>query len=60
MNDKELDLLYDESVSELSESKGMNLAKRIEQLFKDRCAEFKKEYKLNFGVYFTPRFQWAA
>jgi ribonucleoside-triphosphate reductase len=23
-------------------------------LFKDRCAEFKKEYKLNFGVYFTP------
>jgi anaerobic ribonucleoside-triphosphate reductase len=60
MNDKDIDLLYDESVSELSESKGMKLAKRIEQLFKDRCAEFKKEYKLNFGVYFTPRFQWAA
>ena len=34
--------------------KGMRLAKRIEQLFKDRCAEFKKEYKLNFGVYYTP------
>ena len=34
--------------------KGMELAKRIEQLFKDRCAEFKKEYKLNFGVYYTP------
>ena len=34
--------------------KGMELAKRIEQLFKDRCAEFKNEYKLNFGVYFTP------
>ena len=33
---------------------GMKLAKRIEQLFKDRCAEFKNEYKLNFGVYFTP------
>jgi ribonucleoside-triphosphate reductase len=33
---------------------GMRLAKRIEQLFKDRCSEFKKEYKLNFGVYFTP------
>ena len=32
----------------------MELAKRIEQLFKDRCAEFKEEYKLNFGVYFTP------
>lgn len=34
--------------------KGMALAKRIEQLFKDRCAEFKEEYKLNFGVYYTP------
>ena len=34
---------------------GMKLAKRIEQLFKDRCAEFKQEYKLNFGVYFTPK-----
>lgn len=34
--------------------KGMELAKRIEQLFKDRCSEFKQEYKLNFGVYFTP------
>ena len=33
---------------------GMKLAKRIEQLFKDRCAEFKQEYKLNFGVYYTP------
>lgn len=33
---------------------GMELAKRIEQLFKDRCAEFKQQYKLNFGVYMTP------
>ena len=33
---------------------GMALAKRIEQLFKDRCAEFKEKYKLNFGVYYTP------
>ena len=33
---------------------GMALAKRIEQLFKDRCAQFKQEYKLNFGVYYTP------
>lgn len=33
---------------------GMELAKRIEQLFKDRCAEFKEKYKLNFGVYYTP------
>ena len=33
---------------------GMELAKRIEQLFKDRCAQFKKENHLNFGVYYTP------
>lgn len=33
---------------------GMELAKRIEKLFKERCAEFKEEYKLNFGVYYTP------
>lgn len=33
---------------------GMNLAKRIEKLFQQRCAEFKKEYHLNFGVYMTP------
>lgn len=34
--------------------KGMDLAKQIEALFKQRCAEFKEEYKLNFGVYYTP------
>ena len=34
--------------------RGMELAKRIEKLFYDRCAEFKKEYKLNFGTYFSP------
>lgn len=34
--------------------KGMELAKCIEQLFKDRCTEFKNEYHLNFGVYYTP------
>ena len=33
---------------------GMDLAKHIEQLFKNRCAEFKQHYKLNFGVYYTP------
>ena len=32
----------------------MELAKRIEQLFKDKCANFKEKYKLNFGVYYTP------
>ena len=34
--------------------KGMKLAKTIEGLFKKRCAEFKEQYKLNFGVYYTP------
>ena len=34
--------------------KGIKLAKQIEQLFKDKCNKFKKEYKLNIGVYFTP------
>ena len=33
---------------------GMELAKEIESLFNKRCAEFKKEYSLNFGVYYTP------
>ena len=34
--------------------RGMKLAKKIEKLFYDRCAEFKKEYKHNFGTYFSP------
>ena len=33
---------------------GMALAHRIEALFKQRVAEFKNKYKLNFGVYYTP------
>ena len=33
---------------------GMKLAKKIEQCFKDKCAQFKEQYKLNFGVYYTP------
>ena len=37
-----------------TDPRGMELAKCIEQLFRDRCAEFKQEYKLNFGVYYTP------
>ena len=32
---------------------GMMFAKHIEQLFKNRCAEFKKAEHLNFGVYYT-------
>ena len=34
--------------------KGMALAKEIEQLFKTRCKEFKEQYRLNFGVYYSP------
>ena len=34
--------------------KGMDLAIKIETLFRDKCAKFKKELRLNFGVYFTP------
>ena len=37
-----------------TEEEGMKLAKKIENLFKERCAEFKEKYKLNFGVYYTP------
>ena len=37
-----------------TDPKGMELAKKIEQMFKDKCAEFKEKYKLNFGVYYTP------
>ena len=37
-----------------TEPEGIKLAKRIEQLFKDRCAEYKEKYRLNFGVYYTP------
>lgn len=38
-----------------TEPEGMELAKRIEGLFKQRCAEFKEQYKLNFGVYYSPQ-----
>lgn len=34
--------------------KGMKVAKQIEKLFNTRCKEFKEEYKLNFGVYYSP------
>lgn len=34
--------------------RGMELAKKIESLFKERCDEFKEKYRLNIGVYFTP------
>ena len=35
-------------------NKGMELAKKIEELFAKRISEFKQEYTLNFGVYYTP------
>lgn len=34
--------------------KGMALAKEIEQLYFDKCNEYKEKYSLNFGVYETP------
>lgn len=37
-----------------TQDKGMELAKRIEGLFKNRCKEFKETLRLNFGVYYTP------
>ena len=43
-------LIGDDHTSEF----GMKFAKRIERLFRNKCAEFKQEYKLNFGVYYTP------
>ena len=37
-----------------TDPKGMVFAKRIEELFKTRCAQYKQHYSLNFGVYYTP------
>ena len=37
-----------------TKEEGLELAKRIEKLFANRCKEFKEEYKLNIGVYFSP------
>ena len=34
--------------------KGMELAKQIEQKYKDFCAESKEVFRLNFGNYYTP------
>lgn len=33
---------------------GMDMAKKIETLFNQRCKQFKQDFKLNFGVYYTP------
>lgn len=37
-----------------TEEKGMEFALEIEQLFDKRAKEYKEQYKLNFGVYYTP------
>jgi ribonucleoside-triphosphate reductase len=34
--------------------RGMKVAIQIESMFKEICAKYKEEYKLNFGVYYTP------
>ena len=47
-------IVRDEITNELLMTKGMEVAKRIEQLFNIKCATFKKDLKLNFGVYYTP------
>ena len=52
MQELELKELYDSVYKKNRE--GMELAKRIEQLYYDKCKEYKNNLKLNFGVYFTP------
>lgn len=37
-----------------TEPAGMEYAHKIESLFKRKCVEFKEQYRLNFGVYYTP------
>lgn len=34
--------------------RGMEIAKKIYELFSTRVKEYKQQYKLNFGVYMTP------
>ena len=43
-----------------TKDEGIRLIKRILQLYKDRCNEFKQKYSLNFGVYATPKQYWVA
>ena len=33
---------------------GMELAKKIETMFSEKVKNYKEEYRLNFGVYYTP------
>lgn len=43
-----------------TETRGLELAKKIEEIFAVNCKEYKNKYKLNFGVYYTPKFSWVA
>jgi len=43
-----------------TEARGLELAKKIEEIFAANCKEYKNKYKLNFGVYYTPKFSWVA
>lgn len=43
-----------------TEARGLELAKKIEEIFATNCKEYKNKYKLNFGVYYTPKFSWVA
>lgn len=47
-----LQILFD--CDQTDEYTGIKHAIEIEELFSKRCKEFKNEYKLNFGVYYTP------
>lgn len=37
-----------------TEKDGMELAHKVEAMFRDKCNEYKKKYSLNFGVYMSP------
>jgi ribonucleoside-triphosphate reductase len=37
-----------------TDPRGMDVAVEIEELYDKKCAEYKKEYSLNFATYYTP------
>lgn len=37
-----------------TEKRGMDFAKKIEQLYFDKCADYKQKLRLNIGTYFSP------
>lgn len=46
-----LEILIDQNQTT---EKGMIWAKKICELLKTKCAEYKEKYKLNFGLYYSP------